>query len=108
MKFRKCLHACRFFLEYFLTIIYLAYLEMLYYFKVQVLDRCLLTYPFHVKYYKAITHSGHPRKLLTEALAQKYRGSHPKVFCKTGVLETFAEFTGKHLCQSIFLNKVAG
>ena len=25
-----------------------------------------------------------------------------------GVLRNFAKFTGKHLCQSLFLNKVAG
>ena len=25
-----------------------------------------------------------------------------------GVLRNFAEFTGKHLCQNIFFNKVAG
>ena len=31
-----------------------------------------------------------------------------KVFCKKGVLRNFVEFTGKHLCQSLFLNKVAG
>ena len=79
---------------------------MLYYSKVQVLDRCLVTFPFHMKYYKAVTHSGHARKLLTEALAQKYRSSHPEVFCKIGVLETFAEFTGNHLCQSLFLIKL--
>ena len=29
-------------------------------------------------------------------------------FCKKGVLENFAKFTGKHLCQSPFFNKVAG
>ena len=27
---------------------------------------------------------------------------------KTGVLKNFAKFTEKHLCQSLFLNKVAG
>ena len=30
------------------------------------------------------------------------------MFCKNGVLRNFAKFTGKHLCQSLFLNKVAG
>ena len=34
--------------------------------------------------------------------------SRPEVFCKKGVLRNFAKFTGKHLCQSFFLNKVAG
>ena len=30
------------------------------------------------------------------------------MFCKKGVLRNVAKFTGKHLCQSLFLNKVAG
>ena len=34
--------------------------------------------------------------------------SRPEVFCKKGVLRNFAKFTGKHLCQSLFFNKVAG
>ena len=34
--------------------------------------------------------------------------SHPEVFCEKGVLRNFAKFTGKHLCQSLFFNKVAG
>ena len=37
-----------------------------------------------------------------------YRSSRPEVFCKKGVLGNFAKFTGKHLCQSLFFNKVAG
>ena len=36
-----------------------------------------------------------------------YRSSHPQVFCKKGVLRNFAKFTGKHLCQRLFFNKVA-
>ena len=31
-----------------------------------------------------------------------------QVFCKKGVIINFVIFTGKHLCQSLFLNKVAG
>ena len=30
------------------------------------------------------------------------------MFCKKGVLKNFTKFTGKHLCQSLFFNKVAG
>ena len=30
------------------------------------------------------------------------------MFFKIGVLKNFAIFTGKHLCQSLFFNKVAG
>ena len=37
-----------------------------------------------------------------------YRSSHPEVFCKKGVLKDFTKFTEKHLCQSLFFNKVAG
>ena len=33
--------------------------------------------------------------------------SRPEVFCKNGVLRNFAKFTGKHLYQSFFFNKVA-
>ena len=36
------------------------------------------------------------------------RRSRPEVFCKKGVLRNFAKFTGKHLFQSLFFNKVAG
>ena len=36
------------------------------------------------------------------------RSSCPEVFCKKGVLRYFAKFTGKHLHQSFFFNKVAG
>ena len=36
------------------------------------------------------------------------RSSRPEVFCKKSVLRNFAKFTGKHLCQSLFFNKVAG
>ena len=31
-----------------------------------------------------------------------------EVFCKKSVLINFAKFTGKHLCQSLPFNKVAG
>ena len=36
------------------------------------------------------------------------RSSRPKVFCKKVALRNFTKFTGKHLCYSIFFNKVAG
>ena len=35
------------------------------------------------------------------------RSSRPKMFCK-GVLWSFAIFTGKHLCWSLFRNSAAG
>ena len=36
------------------------------------------------------------------------RSSRPEVFYKKGALRNFAKFLGKHLCQSLFCNKVAG
>ena len=36
------------------------------------------------------------------------RSSRPEVFCEKGFLRNFAKFKGKHLCQSLFFNKVAG
>ena len=35
------------------------------------------------------------------------RSSRPDVFCKKVILRSFAKFTGKQLCQSLFFNKVA-
>ena len=34
--------------------------------------------------------------------------SRPEVLCKKGVLKNFTKFTGKHLCQSLLFNKIAG
>ena len=39
---------------------------------------------------------------------QFFRSSHRRYSVRKGVLRNFAKFTGKHLCQSLFLNKVAG
>ena len=36
------------------------------------------------------------------------RSTRSKVFRKKGVLKNLAKFTGKHLCQSLFFNKVTG
>ena len=41
-------------------------------------------------------------------LFSKTRSSPPEVFCKKDVLRNFAKSTVKHLCQSLFFNKVAG
>ena len=34
--------------------------------------------------------------------------SRREVFIKKGFMKNFEKFTGKHLCQSFFFNKVAG
>ena len=36
------------------------------------------------------------------------RSTRPEMFCKKGVLENVIKFKWKHLCQSLFFNKVAG
>ena len=37
-----------------------------------------------------------------------FRGNRPEVFCKKGLLRNLTKFTRKHLCQSLFFNKVTG
>ena len=37
-----------------------------------------------------------------------FRSSHRRCSVRRGVLVNFAKFTGKHMCQSVFFNKVAG
>ena len=37
-----------------------------------------------------------------------YRSSRLEVLCKKGALRIFTKFTGKHLCQSLFFDKVTG
>ena len=38
----------------------------------------------------------------------QYRSSHQRCSVKKGVLRNFTKFTGKHLRQSLFFNKIAG
>ena len=40
--------------------------------------------------------------------SQSIRSNHQKCSVKKGVLRNFAKFTGKHLYQSLFFNKVSG
>ena len=48
------------------------------------------------------------RVLNTPLSSKKVRSSHPEVLSKKGVLRNIAKFTGKHLCQSLIFNEVAG
>ena len=36
------------------------------------------------------------------------KSNHQRCSMKKGVLKNFVNFTGKHMCQSLFFNKVAG
>ena len=40
--------------------------------------------------------------------SHRFRSSHQRCSVRKGVLTNFAKFTGKHLCLSLFFNKVAG
>ena len=48
------------------------------------------------------------QKNKTTRFSKIYRSSHRRCSMKEGVLKNCAKFTGKHLCQSPFFNKVAG
>ena len=56
--------------------------------------------------YLFIKNQSIPRKVI-KIIKRPYRSSRPEVFCKRFVLRNFAKFAGKHLFQSLFLNKVA-
>ena len=45
--------------------------------------------------------------LFSESQTYQLQKQPPKVFYKKTVLKNFVKFTGKHLCQSPFFNKVA-
>ena len=42
---------------------------------------------------------------ITRKLIKICESSRPEVLCKKSVLRNFTKFPGKHLCQSLFLNK---
>ena len=44
----------------------------------------------------------------SSCLQMFFRSSHPEMFCKKAVLRDFPKSTKKHLCQSLFITKVAG
>ena len=51
---------------------------------------------------------GKPTIVFSKVLGNAFnRSSVPEVFCKKSVLRNFAKFIGKHLCHSLFFNKVA-
>ena len=46
--------------------------------------------------------------LLKPKTPSLYRSNHRRCSLRKGILRNFAKFTGKHLCQGLFFNKVAG
>ena len=45
---------------------------------------------------------------LAVTFCQLYRSSHQRCSMQKGVLRNLTKLTGKHLCQTLFFNKVAG
>ena len=71
--------------------------------KTTLLYRC---FPWHIaKSAMVAEFQSHP---IVRAFLVNFRRTRPEVFCKKGLLTNFTKFIGKHLCQSLFLNKVAG
>ena len=63
------------------------------------------TKPSHQKQHRQSTYK--VLQWLPQApLPSYFRSSHPELFCQKGVLKNFGKFTGKHLCQSLFLIKL--
>ena len=60
---------------------------------VKISLRCILISENHKEYEKNL---------------QRNRSSHRSFSERKSILRNFAKFTGKHLCQSLFFNKVAG
>ena len=59
--------------------------------------------------FKRIFQWHHARSLAKCSFLQEPQcrsSSRPEMFFKTGVLKNFANFTGKHLCWSLFLIKL--
>ena len=46
--------------------------------------------------------------LYLNVIISHYRSSHRRCSIKKGLLKNFEKLTGKHLCQILFFNKVAG
>ena len=50
---------------------------------------------------------GNERNRVLIIAFQVFRTSRPEVFCKKDVFRNITKFIGKHLCQSLFFNKIA-
>ena len=45
-------------------------------------------------------------KMVSQIVMALFQRQAPELFYKKGVYKDFAKFTGKHLCRSIFFNKI--
>ena len=66
--------------------------------------RIIVTGPLSIFFYLlTVVYQGREVRILLT-----FRSSRPEMFCKKGVFRNFAKFTGKHMCQTFFFNKLAG
>ena len=54
------------------------------------------------------TSSEKSSRVINPVNAKIFKSSHQRYSLKKAVLRNFANSTGKHMCQSLFFNKVAG
>ena len=66
-------------------------------------DVLILLLLVDLEFFVALFHSSH-----SDLTRDIIRSSHRRCPVRTSVLKNFAKFTGKHLFQSLFFNKVAG
>ena len=78
----------------------------------QSLNKICLKYVFHEYFQNDNAYFMNQKTLSlnfkSSRLQMFFRSSHPEMFCKKAVLRDFPKFTRKHLCQSLFITKVAG
>ena len=74
-----------------------------------IIKRCVICAAFSKKTVKqTLKPSLHKVAIDTFLLNKSSRSSHQRYSLRKGFLRNFAKFTGKHLCQRLFFNKVAG
>ena len=73
-----------------------------------VLVRMNVFFDSQFKYRKKIESSKEIPKIIYYDKEPSFQKQPPEVFFKKGVLRIFTKFIGKHLCQRLFFNKVAG
>ena len=61
-----------------------------------------------IRTYSFYSALGPPKAFIFRPKYILYRSSHQRCSLRKCVLRNFAKFTGKHLCQSLFFNKVVG
>ena len=71
---------------------------------------CCYYQKFFVRKYMDVFHNNlHPEAArVLQQFWEESEAATGDILLRKGVLRNFAKFTGKHLCQSLFFNKVAG